>query len=68
MKCFGMQEVPREDWICDVCKTFGKENGKMLACALCSRKGGVMKKTIHVNDASIPIRNYSVSRILRTSD
>lgn len=40
--CYGITPVPRDEWKCDLCKTYG-EKGKYLRCALCTRRGGAMK-------------------------
>ncbi|CAD8140475.1 unnamed protein product [Paramecium octaurelia] len=43
-KCYLIEVIPNEDWICDVCQTFGP-NGQYLRCALCPKLGGAMKPT-----------------------
>ena len=43
--CYGIPEIPSDDWICDVCKTFGLNQRKLLKCFLCSIRGGAMKQT-----------------------
>ncbi|CAD8127054.1 unnamed protein product [Paramecium sonneborni] len=43
-KCYLIDIIPNEDWICDVCQTFGS-NGQYLRCALCPKLGGAMKAT-----------------------
>ncbi|CAD8136647.1 unnamed protein product [Paramecium octaurelia] len=43
-KCYLIEVIPNEDWICDVCQTFGP-NGQYLRCALCPKLGGAMKAT-----------------------
>ncbi|CAD8142523.1 unnamed protein product [Paramecium octaurelia] len=43
-KCYLIEIIPNEDWICDVCQTFGP-NGQYLRCALCPKLGGAMKAT-----------------------
>lgn len=48
--CYGLAEVPEEDWVCQVCLEFGPK-GKYLDCALCSCRGGAMKQVnVHVFD------------------
>jgi len=42
--CYGMQKVPKEDWLCDLCVQFGP-NGKYLRCWMCNCRGGIMKET-----------------------
>ena len=41
--CYGLAEVPEEDWVCQVCLVFGAR-GRYLDCALCSCRGGAMKE------------------------
>jgi len=45
-KCYGIDELPTGDWICDMCKEFGPKYGKVLSCPLCSIRGGAMKATL----------------------
>ncbi len=44
-KCYGINELPSGDWICQVCTAFGAKQGKLLRCPLCSIRGGAMKPT-----------------------
>lgn len=41
--CYGIQSLPDEDWICNVCLVFPKEEINNVECCLCSVKGGAMK-------------------------
>jgi len=51
-KCYGIAQIPYDDWICDACTVFGKTKRKLLRCALCSVKGGAMKPTTtSINDS-----------------
>ena len=60
-KCYGIFQVPSEDWICDVCKSFGLNKGKLLRCLLCSVRGGAMKPTtISSRDPFFSKQKYSV--------
>lgn len=43
-KCYGLETLPPNDWICDLCLAYGK-NGKYLRCLACTRKGGALRKT-----------------------
>ena len=43
-KCYGLESLPQNDWICDLCLAYGKD-GKYLSCLACSRKGGALRKT-----------------------
>jgi hypothetical protein len=50
-KCYGIAQVPYDDWICDACTVFGQTKRKLLRCALCPVKGGAMKpSTISINN------------------
>ena len=42
--CYGMQKVPKEDWLCDLCIKFGPD-GKYLRCWMCNCRGGILKET-----------------------
>ncbi|KAL4442844.1 hypothetical protein ABPG74_010733 [Tetrahymena malaccensis] len=41
-RCYGIPKIPNDDWICELCLSFGPE-GKYLRCALCTKRGGAMK-------------------------
>ena len=48
-KCVGLNKVPSENWICEVCQAFGPA-GCNVPCPLCNIKGGALKRTsIHIN-------------------
>lgn len=53
--CYGMQKVPKEDWLCDLCIKFGA-NGKYLRCWMCNCRGGVLK------ESDIPIQSEFLKR------
>jgi hypothetical protein len=42
-RCYGIIEIPQEDWICDACVAFGAEKSKEVECILCPVIGGAMK-------------------------
>ncbi len=42
--CARVKVDRNHDWICDVCKYF-ESNGRYLPCALCTRRGGIMKQS-----------------------
>jgi hypothetical protein len=42
-RCYGIIEIPQEDWICDTCLAFGLEGSKDVECVLCPVIGGAMK-------------------------
>ena len=41
--CYGINKVPENDWICDLCKCF-KEKGKYVRCPLCTCRSGILKQ------------------------
>lgn len=43
--CYGIEQLPDEDWICHNCTIFGLKRGLMLTCVLCPKRGGAMKPT-----------------------
>lgn len=43
--CYGIEQLPEEDWICYNCMTFGLKRGILISCAMCPKKGGAMKPT-----------------------
>jgi hypothetical protein len=51
-KCYGLEELPNGDWVCDLCTSF-KENGRYLSCVCCTRKGGAMRKTESHSGAAV---------------
>ena len=42
--CYGLEEVPENDFICSTCQAFEDMN-KLVSCALCTMKGGIMRPT-----------------------
>lgn len=42
-KCFVMKEIPKGNWICDLCIAYGP-NGIHMQCPLCWKRGGVMRR------------------------
>lgn len=44
-QCYGIVNIPKGDWICDLCLNFGPE-GKYLRCPLCTKRGGALKPTV----------------------
>ena len=43
--CYGIVNIPEEDWICDTCSFYldNGEKAKEIECVLCPIKGGAMK-------------------------
>jgi hypothetical protein len=41
-RCYGIVEIPQEDWICETCLAFG-EKSKEIECILCPVTGGALK-------------------------
>lgn len=66
MKCYGLLKVPEGDWVCELCAVFGKEGGKQVPCALCPKRGGSLKPTVHLNDGTLYSPNYQIPRTLRS--
>ena len=58
IKCYGVSSVPEGAWLCDMCRVLSPQAAKLLACALCPVKGGVLKRTVHVNDGSLGLEHY----------
>jgi PHD-zinc-finger like domain/PHD-finger len=52
-KCY--KNVSNSDWVCELCKSFSSD--AKISCALCPKKGGAMKQTLHlIKDSLFP--NY----------
>ena len=50
--CYGIQYLPEEDWICNLCLVYPKEEINNIECCLCSIGGGAMKlSTLKKNSA-----------------
>ncbi len=48
-RCVGLAKVPADNWVCEVCASFGP-SGINVPCPLCHVKGGALKRTsIHIN-------------------
>lgn len=43
-RCYGIEEVPDGNWICDLCKYHGP-SGRFMRCAFCTRRGGCLRRT-----------------------
>lgn len=41
--CYGIPNLPDEDWICNICLVYDKEDINNIECCLCSVKGGALK-------------------------
>jgi hypothetical protein len=41
--CYGIINLPKDDWICYPCLSFGTNRGKEIECLLCPVRGGAMK-------------------------
>lgn len=44
-KCYGIDEIPDSDWICNNCWAFNNKRGIQVKCILCPKRGGAMKPT-----------------------
>ena len=42
--CYRLDELPNQDWICNLCLAF-ETRGRYLRCVACTRRGGVMLET-----------------------
>ena len=60
MHCYGIPVIPASDWYCEACLESPEERNT-LKCALCTQRGGAIKKTIHVTSESLVFPNYSVA-------
>ena len=58
MKCYGILRVPDGDWVCEVCRVFGRIGASSLPCAFCPVQGGGLKPTLHANDGSLDSPHY----------
>lgn len=66
--CARVKVDHNADWLCEVCKHF-EANGRYLSCALCTRRGGIMKETTtHVDDPILSSLNpaYCADRALHS--
>lgn len=43
-RCYRLDELPNQDWICNLCLAF-ESRGRYLRCVTCTRRGGVMLET-----------------------
>ncbi len=43
-RCYRLDELPNQDWICNLCLAF-QAKGRHLRCLTCTRRGGVMLET-----------------------
>ena len=44
-RCYGIDKIPDNDWICNNCWAFNLRRGIMVKCILCPKRGGAMKPT-----------------------
>ena len=65
--CYGMQKVPKEDWLCDLCVQFGPK-GKYLRCWLCNCRGGVLKNSEVTANTPYLMRNGVYSEAVSIGD
>lgn len=63
--CYGIQKVPKEDWLCDLCIRLGP-NGKYLRCWMCNCRGGVIKETSTPIDSDFLKKNHTYAEFLRS--
>jgi len=43
--CYGITDIPNEDWLCETCRKLNLGNADSLECIICPIKGGAMKET-----------------------
>jgi hypothetical protein len=43
-RCYRLDELPKQDWICNLCLEH-QASGRLLRCVTCTRRGGVMLET-----------------------
>jgi len=41
--CYGIIDIPEEDWLCYPCQFYNDEKAKEIECVLCPIQGGAMK-------------------------
>ena len=44
--CYGIINIPEEDWLCYPCQAYEDEKSKDIECILCPIKGGAMKPSL----------------------
>mmetsp|Transcript_12188 Transcript_12188/g.17751 ORF Transcript_12188/g.17751 Transcript_12188/m.17751 type:complete len:792 (-) Transcript_12188:44-2419(-) len=59
LKCYGVPQFAHS-WKCDPCQIYSKQQTQSLHCALCPKKGGALKPTVHKNDGSMNLPNYTL--------
>lgn len=42
--CYGIQSLPKGNWICELCRSFGPQ-GQLMRCPLCPSLGGCLRRT-----------------------
>lgn len=66
-KCYGISDLPTEDWICDLCLEFGA-SGQYLKCPLCQQRGGALKKSQLTSETNLFLKlNPNYHQILSQS-
>lgn len=66
--CYGIEQLPEEDWICYNCLIFGLKRGLMVNCLLCPKKGGAMKPTNIFTTNHSFLRKYIANNTSLVSD
>ena len=46
LNCYGIINIPEEDWLCYPCQAYEDEKSKDIECILCPIKGGAMKPSL----------------------
>ncbi|OMJ68301.1 hypothetical protein SteCoe_34289 [Stentor coeruleus] len=59
VKCYGIPIIPDTDWICQACLIIKNQEARSnIRCALCPKKGGCIKQTIHTTTEDLSFPNY----------
>ena len=72
-KCYGVVDIPEEDWLCHLCKSYNDINTiNGMECILCPNKGGAMKpctlrKSSHCYINMIKLRTSQKPKLFNSS-
>lgn len=59
VKCYGIPQIPDTDWLCQACLIIKNPEARSnIRCALCPKKGGCIKPTIHTTSEDLSFPNY----------
>ena len=60
-KCYGIDELPENDWICNNCSCLALRRGLQVQCVLCPKRGGAMKPTSVFSSYDHYMRYYTAA-------